>query len=113
MTATPSKADSSLLDSFRQAFRPFSPMEEIRFWITEAGKDLADESLPEHERYNSAIRLLCSIPAIDNHLSEAARNQIYGRAGVMQPADDSKQDPAAPTSAPSQSGQRRTKHADS
>ena len=112
MTATPSKADSSLLDSFRQAFRPFSPMEEIRFSITEAAKDLADESLPEHERYNSAIRLLCSIPAIDNHLSEAARNQIYGREGVMQP-DDSKQYPAAPTSAPSQSGQRRTKHADS
>ena len=78
------KNDTSLLtDFFRQACQPFTPMEEIHFRITEAGKDLADTSRPEHERFNSAVRLLCSISAIDNHLSDAARNQIYGRQGVM------------------------------
>ena len=79
---------SQLIKSLCQACRPWSAMEEIHFRITEAGKDLADTSKPEHERYNSAVRLLCSIPAIENHLSDAAMNQIYGREGVMQPACD-------------------------
>jgi hypothetical protein len=72
-----------IAESFFRAFRLTTPLEGIEFRITEAGKDLADESRPEHERINSAVRLLCSIPAIDNHLSDAAKNQIYGRRGVM------------------------------
>ena len=75
---------NQMLEYFRRACRPFTPMEDIRFRITEAAKDLADTTKPEHERYNSAVRLLCSISAIDNHLSDDARNQIYGREGVMQ-----------------------------
>lgn len=107
-------AISEMIESFRKACKPFTPLEEICFRVTEAGKDLADTSKPEHERYNSAIRLLCSIPAIDNHLSEAARNQIWGRAGVMpQPSDDSPLDLEEPIEAQNPCDQRRMQHEDS
>jgi hypothetical protein len=80
--------ENPLVAGFRQAFRLTTPLEEIEFRITEALKDLADESRPEHERFNSAIRLLCCVPAIGDRLPESAMNEIFGRKGITLPSAD-------------------------
>lgn len=77
----------TIINHFRRACKPPGIFEEAEIYVSLAAQDLADTSKPEHERFNSAVRLLCSISAIDNHLSAAAKNQIYGKAGVMPPAE--------------------------
>ena len=70
---------------FCEGVRPPTPIEEIGIFCREALKDIANESRPERDRINSAIRLLCSIRFIGDRLPEGALNDIYGRAGVMPP----------------------------
>lgn len=82
-------ATHQLTNHFRQACKPPGVFETAEIYVSLAAADLADKSKPEHERFNSAVRLLCCISAIDNHLSDAAKNEIYSRQGVMQqPAAD-------------------------
>jgi hypothetical protein len=84
----PPKSREQMIDEICLAFfkscRPFTPAEEIVFACEQALKDMADESRPEHARFNSAIRLLCSIKAIGDRLPVSALNEIYGREGIMQ-----------------------------
>jgi hypothetical protein len=75
--------NTALIDTFRRACKPPTIFEEAEIYVSLAAQELADASKPEHERYNSAVRLLCCISAIENHLSDASRHQIYSKAGVM------------------------------
>lgn len=70
--------------SFYRAFRPPSPLDEITTYCKMALADLENQKLTQVQRHNSAIRLLCSIPAISDRLTTAGANEIYGRQGVMQ-----------------------------
>ena len=76
-----------IVDAFRRGCKPPTPMEEVDFFTSEALKDLRDESKPERERYNSALRLLCSIRAIHDRMPDAALNEIFGRNGITPPTD--------------------------
>jgi hypothetical protein len=50
-------------------------------------QELRDHSKPQPEKYNSALRLICCIPAISGHLSDSAMNEIFGRQGIELPCD--------------------------
>jgi len=92
MTSTPTKSrrEQMIFEMCRAAFkscRPFTPAEEIVFWCKLALKDMGDESRPENERINRAVRAVSSIPFINSRLPDSALNEILGRNGVMPPAD--------------------------
>ena len=71
-----------LIDRFRTACKPPSILETAEIYINLALQEL-HSSKPQPEKYNSAIRLLCSVPAIGDRLPESAMNEIFGREGCF------------------------------
>jgi hypothetical protein len=76
-----------LIDRFRKACKPPGVFEMTEMFTDLALKELRDESKPQREKYNSAIRLLCCIPTISDSLSDSAKNEIFSREGVALPCE--------------------------
>ncbi len=75
-----------LIDRFRTACKPPGVFELTEIYISLALQEL-HSSKTQPEKYSSALRLLCCIPAIADRLSDSAMNEVFGRQGIELPSD--------------------------